>query len=139
VEADAELRPALERLIRDVGGIPFAAPDGDRALYPAAAVLAGNAPLALLDRAVTMLERAGVDPEVAAPALASLLEGAARNARRLGAPAALTGPVVRNDATPVRRHLEALRGDQPALRLYHRMARETLAAAGLLGREAVAG
>lgn len=138
IEADGTLRPLLERLVRDVGGIPFAAPAGDRALYHAAAALVGNAPLALLDRAVALLERAGVDAAVAGPALATLLEGAARNARRLGARSALTGPVVRDDATTVRRHLDALRGDQPSLRLYHRMARETLATAGLIGREDVA-
>jgi predicted short-subunit dehydrogenase-like oxidoreductase (DUF2520 family) len=138
VEADAPLLPVLETMVRALGGIPFAAPAGDRALYHAAAVLAGNAPLALLARAADLLVAAGVDPAVAGPALAGLLEGAARNAGRLGPRAALTGPVVRNDAATVAAHLEALRGDQATQRLYHRLARETLRAAGMTGREDVA-
>jgi predicted short-subunit dehydrogenase-like oxidoreductase (DUF2520 family) len=128
----------LERMVQDLGAIPFRAPSGDRALYHAAAVLAGNAPLALLARASELLTAAGVDAAIAGPALAGLLEGAARNARRLGPRAALTGPVVRNDPTTVSSHLEALRGDPQTQQLYHRLARETLRTAGATGRDQVA-
>jgi predicted short-subunit dehydrogenase-like oxidoreductase (DUF2520 family) len=138
VEADEPLRPTLERMVRDLGGIPFAAPSGDRALYHAAAVLAGNAPLALLARAAGLLETAGVDRAIATEALATLLEGAAGNVRRLGAQAALTGPVVRDDAETVARHLQALRNDEATRRLYLLLARDTLALAGTTGREEVA-
>lgn len=138
IDADDEIRGPLEHLVSDLGGVPFPAPVGDRALYHAAAVLAGNAPLALLVRAASLLERAGIDPAVAGEALAALLEGAAQNARRLGPRAALTGPVVRDDAATVRRHLEVLAGDPQAQRLYRRMASEMLAAVGAVGRERVA-
>jgi predicted short-subunit dehydrogenase-like oxidoreductase (DUF2520 family) len=139
VEADPGLQPALERMVAAVGGIAFAAPEGDRALYHAAAVLAGNAPLALLARAASLLQRAGVEPGMATEALATLLEGAARNVRRLGdAQAALTGPVVRNDADTVARHLDALRDDDATRRLYLLLARDTLELAGPTGREGVA-
>jgi predicted short-subunit dehydrogenase-like oxidoreductase (DUF2520 family) len=138
IEADEGLRPVLERMVVDLGGIPFAAPTGDRALYHAAAVLAGNAPLALLARAAGLLETAGVDKAIATEALATLLEGAAGNVRRLGAQAALTGPVVRDDAETVARHLRALRNDEAARRLYLLLARDTLALAGTTGREGVA-
>jgi predicted short-subunit dehydrogenase-like oxidoreductase (DUF2520 family) len=139
IEADQGLRPVLERMVVDLGGIPFAAPSGDRALYHAAAVLAGNAPLALLARAAGLLETAGVDRAIATEALATLLEGAAGNVRRLGAQAALTGPVVRDDADTVARHLRALRNDEATRRLYLLLARDTLALAGATGREEVAG
>ena len=138
VDADERIRPTIEMLVRAIGGIPFVAPEGDRAVYHAAAVLAGNAPLALLSRAAELLVSAGVDASVAGPALAGLLEGAARNARALGVEKALTGPVVRDDAATLARHLEALRNDQQLQRLYYRLARETLRAAGATGREHVA-
>jgi len=138
VEADEGLTPVLNRMVSDLGGIPFAAPGGDRALYHAAAVLAGNAPLALLARAARLLESAGVDGAIATEALATLLEGAAGNVRRLGAQAALTGPVVRDDAGTVARHLEALRNDEATRSLYLLLARDTLALAGATGREQVA-
>ena len=138
VDADPQARPLLEFLVRSMGGVPFAAPEGDRALYHAAAVLAGNAPLALLSRAVELLTASGVDPEVAAPALATLLEGAARNARALGVRGALTGPVVRDDAATLARHIGALRADRELQRLYRSLATETLRAAGADGRSHVA-
>ena len=140
IEADPGLREALQDMVAAVGGNAFTAPQsGDRALYHAAAVLAGNAPLALLARAAGLLEAAGVDPAMATEALATLLEGAARNVRRLGAQAALTGPVVRDDADTVARHLHALRHDEASRRLYLMLARDTLALAGAAGRESVAG
>ncbi|HEX3606855.1 MAG TPA: DUF2520 domain-containing protein [Candidatus Dormibacteraeota bacterium] len=138
IEADARLQPVLERLVADLGGIPFTVPAAGRVLYHAAAVLAGNAPLALVARATSLLESAGVDPAVAGEALATLLEGAARNARRLGVRSALTGPVVRNDAETIDRHLEALRRDPDTHRLYRELAGETLRTAGSTGREQVA-
>jgi predicted short-subunit dehydrogenase-like oxidoreductase (DUF2520 family) len=101
-------------------------------------VLAGNAPLALLERASRLLVAAGVDAGVAHQALAALLEGAARNARRQGAAGALTGPVARNDVATVAAHLEAL-AVEPAVRdLYLRLAQETLALAGRQGRSETA-
>lgn len=138
VDADERLRPVLDRFVTDLGGIPFTVPAHGRALYHAGAVLAGNAPLALVARAAALLESAGVDPAVAGEALAGLLEGAAGNARRLGVRAALTGPVVRNDAVTVERHLEALHADAATRRLYQVLAEETLRLAGGIGREEVA-
>ena len=138
IDADTRLAPVLERMVADIGGIAFRAPSGDRALYHAAAVLAGNAPLALLARAADLLVAAGVDAAIAGPALAHLLEGAAANARRMGPRQALTGPVVRDDAATVAAHLEALRPDPASQRLYYRLAQETLRVAGASGREQVA-
>jgi len=138
LEADPGLRPLLEQLAGDLGAIAFTAPSANRALYHAAAVLAGNAPLALLHRATELLVAAGVAADIAGPALAALLEGAAANARWLGAREALTGPVVRNDAATVAGHLAALRGDPATQRLYARLAREMLRSVGATGREAVA-
>ena len=139
IEADPGLTPVLDAMVRAVGGVPFAAPQSaERARYHAAAVLAGNAPLALLARAAGLLETAGVDQALATEALAALLEGAARNVRRLGPQAALTGPVVRNDAETVARHLHALRDDEATRRLYLMLARDTLELAGSENRDAVA-
>jgi predicted short-subunit dehydrogenase-like oxidoreductase (DUF2520 family) len=138
IEADPGLRATVTTLVEAIGGIPFDAPRGDRALYHAAAVLAGNAPLGLVARAAGLLQAAGLEPAMATEALATLLEGAARNVRRLGPQAALTGPVVRNDADTVARHLHALRADGATRRLYTLLARDTLELAGHEGREAVA-
>jgi len=138
VDGDAEAQRALRALVEDLGGTTLEVAPQARPLYHAAAVLAGNAPLALLERAAGLLVDAGVDPRVAHVALARLLEGAARNARRSGPASALTGPVVRGDAATIAAHLEALAGDADARDLYVRLSREMLDLEGVDGREAVA-
>jgi len=138
VESDTRLLPLLLRFVSDLGGHALTIAPEARALYHAAAVLAGNAPLALLSRAARILEDAGVDAATANAALTRLLEGAASNARGEGPRRALSGPIARGDAATVRTHLEALAVDPDAFEIYLVMARETLALVGTEGREAVA-
>ena len=111
VEAEEPLRTTLLGLVADLGGHALDLPAEGRALYHAAAVLAGNAPLALLARATSLLEEAGVGRAEAHRALVALLVGAASNAREGGPAGALTGPVVRGDTDTVARHLDVLQGD----------------------------
>jgi predicted short-subunit dehydrogenase-like oxidoreductase (DUF2520 family) len=138
IEAAEPLHKTLVGLVDDLGGHVLDLPPSGRALYHAAAVLAGNAPLALLARATSLLEEAGVAREDAHRALAALLSGAASNAALGGAASALTGPVVRGDAATVARHLDVLAADPNTRELYRRLALESLALAGPEGREAVA-
>jgi predicted short-subunit dehydrogenase-like oxidoreductase (DUF2520 family) len=138
VEGPEPLLAQLTALASDLGGYVIDLPASGRALYHAAAVLAGNAPLALLARATSLLEEAGVARADAHRALAALLSGAASNAAAAGSASALTGPVVRGDLATVARHLDVLAADPSTLELYRRLALETLALAGPEGREAVA-
>jgi len=138
VEAPEPLRTTLLALVADLGGHALDLPSGGRALYHAAAVLAGNAPLVLLARATSLLEEAGVDRAEAHRALVALLAGAARNSADGGAAAALTGPVVRGDASTVARHLDVLTADPNTRELYRRLSLEALSLTGPEGREAVA-
>jgi len=138
IEAPQRLLSQLTALVDDLGGYVIDVPHRGRALYHAAAVLVGNAPLALLARATSLLEEAGVSRADAHRALAALLSGAASNAAADGAASALTGPVVRRDAATVSRHLDVLAADPSTRELYRRLALETLALAGTEGREAVA-
>ncbi|PZR78303.1 MAG: DUF2520 domain-containing protein [Candidatus Aeolococcus gillhamiae] len=138
VEAEEPLRSTLLGLVADLGGHAIDVPADGRALYHAAAVLAGNAPLALLARATSLLEEAGVARADAHRALVALLAGAVSNAREGGPAGALTGPVVRGDATTVARHLDVLTADPNTRELYRRLSLEALSLAGPAGREAVA-
>jgi predicted short-subunit dehydrogenase-like oxidoreductase (DUF2520 family) len=138
IEAPEPLLTRLGTMVAALGGYVIDLPDSGRALYHAAAVLTGNAPLALLARATSLLEEAGVERADAHRALAALLSGAASNAVAAGAASALTGPVVRGDAATVARHLDVLAADPSTRELYRRLALETLALAGAEGREAVA-
>lgn len=78
------------------------------ALYHAAAVMASNSVLALVDASETMLQMAGLEGPVALSAIAPLLRASVENAFRLGPVAALTGPVARGDVATITAHLQAL-------------------------------
>lgn len=133
LEGTGRLRAQLDVLVAALGGHVIDVPAEARVAYHAAAVLAGNAPLALLARAQAVLESAGVNATEAHAALAVLLHGAATNAMRAGAREALTGPVARGDVSAIAAHLEALATDTAAYDLYAALARET---AELAGRDA---
>jgi predicted short-subunit dehydrogenase-like oxidoreductase (DUF2520 family) len=118
VDAFGRLRARLLTFVTALGARPLEVDPAQAPLYHAAAVLAGNAPLALLAEATRLLEAAGVSRADAHEALAALLEGAARNARRGGPAAALTGPVARGDSDAITAHLEALAAYPEARDLY---------------------
>lgn len=123
VDAGGQLRRRLLALIAALRATPLDVDPAYASLYHAAAVLAGNAPLALLAEATRLLEAAGLSRETAHAALAALLEGAAHNARRAGPAAALTGPVARGDTDAIAAHLDALTNHSDARDLYLHLTR----------------
>lgn len=118
IDATGLLRQRLLALVAALHAAPLEIDPAAGPLYHAAAVLAGNAPLALLAEATRLLEAAGVPADAAHAALAALLEGAAHNARRAGPAAALTGPVARGDGDAIAAHLGALAPYPEARDLY---------------------
>ena len=128
VEADDEvLGSHLARLADDLKMLPLGIAPADRARYHAAAVLAGNAPIALLRLAQQQLVAVGVPPEVAERAMVRLFRSVARNAEERGAREALSGPVRRGDVATVERHVHALaQNDRAALEVYVALGMATL-------------
>ena len=96
-----------------LGFTPFEV-SGDRALYHAAAVTAGNFASLLLCEAGRMLEAAGVSKEKAGSLLMPLAVASIRSAAEYG-PSALTGPIARGDEDVIRAHVDALRAMDPRL------------------------
>ena len=96
-------------------------------LCHAAAVLASNYQVTLLDAALEALQHAGVAPAEGLAALAPLLRATVENVLRLGPRRALTGPVSRGDGETVRRNREALAAVTPATQeLYRAAGRRTI-------------
>lgn len=112
---DPEALAAAEALAGLLGMRPFHVP-GDRRLYHAAAVMAGNFAIALLAEASAALAAAGVPADQAPALLAPLALASIRNAGALGPAAALTGPVARGDVQVIRAHQEALSDLDPRVR-----------------------
>jgi predicted short-subunit dehydrogenase-like oxidoreductase (DUF2520 family) len=120
-------------LVEEVGGVPVAVADSDRALWHAAAAVVANGTTALLAAGEAMLT--AMDVPTPSAVLGPLASGAVANARERGAAATLTGPVVRGDVDVVRRHLAALQERAPQLVTdYRKAALLTLSTARAAGR-----
>ena len=105
--------------VGELGGLPIDVREDERALYHAALSIASNFTVALAGDAADLLGK----PE----ALAPLIRQTVDNVIRLGADAALTGPIVRGDAGTVRAHIAALTAKAPhLLEAYIANARRTL-------------
>ena len=83
----------------------------DKTRYHAAAVFASNLVIGLAQEACDLLVECGFDEDTALQALVPLLSGNMACFTEQGARGALTGPVERNDAETVARHLEVLSDD----------------------------
>lgn len=134
---------ALEIVVL-LDGQVLAIPDGGRPLYHAAAVMAGNYIVTILDAAASLLSEAGVDRSDALRALAPLARTSLANAVNEGPIEALTGPIERGDAATVAAHLSAM-ASKPGLesieQLYRAAGLHTVdlaARGGLSGQRAAA-
>jgi predicted short-subunit dehydrogenase-like oxidoreductase (DUF2520 family) len=132
VTAPDELRPVAEALVVEIGAEPVWVPELARPLYHAALTVGANHLVTIVNDAVDLLARAGV--EQPARLLAPLLSAALDNSLRLG-DAALTGPVSRGDAATVRAHLATLATEAPeTVAAYVAMAGRTAERATASGR-----
>lgn len=107
VAGDPEALEVAIELAESLGMVPLQVP-GDRRLYHAAAVMAGNFATVLLAEASKILEAAGIDPARAPALLAPLALQSLRNAADRGPVATLTGPVARKDEATLIGHRKAL-------------------------------
>jgi len=115
IAGDPEAMEAASRIALSLGMMPIRVP-GDRRLYHAACVLAGNFVTLALAAADEAAREAGVDPAEVATVLGPLARQSLDNALasldmpRHTSPIArsLTGPFARGDAEAIARHREAL-------------------------------
>jgi len=114
VAGDPAARAAALCLGRALGFAVFEVP-GDRRLYHASAVMAGNFATVLLGAAAELLAAAGVDPAQAPALLLPLARASLENAAAVGPARALTGPLARGDEAVVAAHRAAIHGACPAL------------------------
>jgi predicted short-subunit dehydrogenase-like oxidoreductase (DUF2520 family) len=107
VAGTVQAAEAASSLAKALGWTPFEV-QGDRRLYHAAAVIAGNFGTTLLHEAAQVLSRAGVSPDQAVGLLAPLALASIRNAAAVGPARSLTGPVARGDRAVIEGHRAAL-------------------------------
>jgi predicted short-subunit dehydrogenase-like oxidoreductase (DUF2520 family) len=134
IEGDEAGRAMARALAEQLGGTPLDVDGHGMALYHAAASMASNFLVALVDAATEALAAAGVGAGEGLGALLPLVRGTVDNLGSAGLPRALTGPIARGDAGTVARHLEALAERAPALvPIYRVLARRAVAVARAKG------
>lgn len=131
---DAACRKAREIAI-DLEAHPIAIGTETKPLYHAAAVVASNFLVVLMDMALRLNAAAGIPCEEGFAVLKPLITGTIHNIERIGPQAALTGPVVRSDLQTVKTHLQAMQAHAPEwLPLYRSLVRGTAELACKAGR-----
>jgi predicted short-subunit dehydrogenase-like oxidoreductase (DUF2520 family) len=130
VEGEEALLPLAEALVTDLGGTPFRLAAEHKPLYHAAACVASNYLVTLIDTASEIMAGCGFSREEAFRLLKPLLRGTNKNLSTFGPGRALTGPVARGDLRTVRNHLQALAELPPDFQVVYRvLGRRTVALA----------
>jgi predicted short-subunit dehydrogenase-like oxidoreductase (DUF2520 family) len=128
IEGDNETQIALKELVEKLGGQSFSIRPHERARYHAAAVMASNLVVSLLDQASEQAALAGLDDP---GPLLELAIGALKAGQEKGLVHSLTGPVLRGDHKTINRHLNVL--DRTARDSYVPLSQNALNMARLRG------
>ncbi len=122
IDGDPAALAWAEGIAHLLGGEALRFPAQGRPLYHAAAVMASNYIVALVDAAAMLMSAAGVGQQRALRALGPLAEASVANALRLGPAQALTGPIQRGDLLTVKGHMRALHSAPESVRELYRWA-----------------
>ncbi|GAF25910.1 uncharacterized conserved protein [Moorella thermoacetica Y72] len=134
LEGDREALPLGERLVNDLEGEYFIISPEAKPLYHAAACVASNYLVSIVDLSYRLMQAAGMAPDMVARALAPLIEGTWGNIKEKGVPQALTGPIARGDVATIASHLQAMAARAPELEeIYRAVGRYTIGVAGRKG------
>lgn len=93
-------------LVDTLEGSSIFVEDDVRPVYHAAACIASNYLVTLIDYAVYINEKIGIKPEESTRGLMSLIEGTIDNIKKMGTKKSLTGPIARGDIGTIKDHLK---------------------------------
>lgn len=118
-EGGKKAAAVARELVASLGGAFLTIRPEQKPLYHAAAVIVSNYLIGLVDVALTIFARLGLDRRTGREALRPLLEATLANLHTLGPEEALTGPISRGDLETVRMHLFHLeKHDEKVATLY---------------------
>lgn len=124
VEGDAEIVPVAEKIVAELGGKSFSIETKFKSLYHAAAVTACGHLVALIDAAIEMLHRCGLENADAQKILLPLISSTVENLQTQNTNEALTGTIARADVLTFAKHVAILRENVSveALEIYLQLA-----------------
>jgi predicted short-subunit dehydrogenase-like oxidoreductase (DUF2520 family) len=120
VEGDAKAVETAKNIVEDLGGKSFSVETKYKILYHASAVTACGHLVALIDMAIEMLSKCGLEESEAKNVLLPLIESTIENLKTQTTSEALTGTFARADFETFEKHLETLRENvsEEALEIY---------------------
>lgn len=122
ITADGEMRDWAVGIVRDLGGLPFFVADADKPLYHAAACMASNYLVTLMNLVEGIYRHLGMEGDEAIRSFWPLVRGTIGNIEVRGTEQSLTGPIARGDIGTIRGHLAVLGEKMPhILSLYREM------------------
>lgn len=95
-----------KKIVETLGGHSIIVEDNKKPLYHAAACIASNYLVTLIDYAVYINEKIGIKPEDSIKGLLSLVEGTVKNIGGGGTKKSLTGPIARGDTGTIKDHMK---------------------------------
>ena len=122
IEGDAKAVRVARRIVRDVGGQPYAIRKKDKAAYHAWGTFASPLLVALLRTAEQVAAMAGTPRREARRRMIPILRQTLTNYVTFNAAGAFSGPIIRGDVDTVKQHLRVLKRLPPAYEAYRTLA-----------------
>lgn len=129
IEGSPEKLEVIQDIFAGLGNKVCVISKEDKVRYHAAAAMASNLVVGVINASENLLKECGFDDISAHEALASIIIGNVEHIINDGTVGALTGPIERNDVTTVRKHLVTLEGNNKEI--YKAVSREIIEIAKL--------
>ncbi len=126
IQGDEEVFSTLQQIAKKVGAQMFPISPEQKSHLHAAAVVACNYLITLLDASTQIGQVSGLDPEQVKGALYPLITTTLQNYKGGSFSESLTGPIKRGDYQTVKKHLDLLKDHPNLLNLYRELGIQTL-------------
>jgi len=113
VTSDNKAQAPAKNIVRNLGGIPFLISSNQKPLYHAAACIASNYFVSLMNTVESIYQAIGLNEKDAKKAYLPLVYGSLRNIEKSDSISSLTGPIARGDLGTIKKHISAISKNLP--------------------------
>ena len=113
ITVDAKAKTQAETIVLALGGKPIYISSQQKSLYHAAACVASNYLVSLLNVVESIYQSIGINENDAKNAYLPLIYGSLKNIELSGSVQALTGPIARGDSGTIQKHVDAINANLP--------------------------
>lgn len=113
ITADRNTQTLAKNIVRDLGGIPFLISSNQKPLYHAAACIASNYLVSLMNTVESIYQSIGLNEKDARNAYLPLVYGSLKNIEKSDSVSSLTGPIARGDSGTIKKHVLAINKNLP--------------------------